>query len=37
MKRDIFQVLLDWKAGSNRKPILMRGAARWENPGWPRN
>jgi len=26
MKRDIFQVLLDWKAGSNRKPILMRGA-----------
>ena len=26
MKRDISQVLLDWKAGSNRKPILMRGA-----------
>jgi hypothetical protein len=26
MKRDIFQVLLDWKAGANRKPILMRGA-----------
>ncbi|MBU4268653.1 MAG: AAA family ATPase [Acidobacteria bacterium] len=26
MKRDIFQALLDWKVGSNRKPILMRGA-----------
>lgn len=26
MKRDIFQILLDWKVASNRKPILMRGA-----------
>jgi predicted AAA+ superfamily ATPase len=26
MKRDVFQILLDWKTDANRKPIIMRGA-----------
>ncbi len=26
MKRDIYQLLVDWKNSHNRRPLLMRGA-----------